>query len=207
MQEHKSLEFHGDTTGGVQTPLYQIWAQIVQRCFNPNHPKFKNYGQRGIDMDPRWRESFLTFKREVPRRPNRKCSIERIDNNKGYWPDNIRWEPAKIQNRNRRNTRILIFEDRKISLPALAEKVGMNRKRLQARLDAGMSVEEAVSKPLKKGAYKGFDFRGTHYASLVEAAKAYGIAYETVRSRFYNKKWSIEESLTTPVDMDRANRR
>jgi hypothetical protein len=194
MEEHKPLEYHGFTAGRRQTAEYQIWAQIIQRCFNPNHPKYENYGARGIDMDPRWRKSFSTFLAELGKRPSRKYSVERVDNDKGYWPDNVRWDTVKNQSRNKTTSRLVEYKGKEIPLPELAEKAGIPRKRFQARLDGGMSVEEAVKRPLKK--VQKFVFHG-HAHNLREWSEITGISYNTLRSRIYTKGWTLAQALTS----------
>jgi len=99
----RKLEHHGITIGRVQPPEYQIWAQIKQRCFNPNHPKYKDYGGRGITMDPRWKKSFTVFLADVGPREADNLSIERVDNEKGYFPENCKWADSFVQNKNKRN--------------------------------------------------------------------------------------------------------
>lgn len=202
-QVHKPLEFHGVTKGGKQPPLYQIWSQIKQRCLNENHPKYKNYGGRGIDMDPRWEESFIVFRDEVPPRPSKKHTIERIDNDKGYWPGNVRWATRIEQNRNKRTSRYVEFKGKEIVLAQLADDQNKNRKRVQARLDAGWSAEDAIARPLRK-IRATITWRGKSH-NLVEWSKILGMSYQTLRSRIYNKKWSIEKAFTTPVDESKAH--
>jgi len=99
----RKLEHHGITVGRVQPPEYQVWAQMKQRCFNKKHPKYKDYGGRGITMDPRWKKSFTAFLAEVGPRPADNLSIERIDNEQGYFPENVKWADSFIQNKNKRN--------------------------------------------------------------------------------------------------------
>lgn len=73
---------------------------MVQRTTNPKASRWPDYGGRGIDLDPRWRD-FATFLADMGERPDG-LSIERIDNDRGYWPDNCRWATAKEQQANTR---------------------------------------------------------------------------------------------------------
>lgn len=196
-QTHKELEFHGLTAGGKQTQLYQIWSQIKQRCLNPNYRKYENYGGRGIDMDPRWAESFLAFQEDVGKRPNRRYSIERIDNDKGYWPDNVRWATLKEQNRNKRSNLVVVYQGEQMPLAELAEQTGRSPKRLRERIMSGMSAEEAVGRPIEKRR-RMFTLDGESY-SLVDWSQITGVNYQTLRSRIYTKKWSLRDALLTPV--------
>lgn len=81
-------------------PLYQTWANLRNRCDNQNNKQYKWYGGRGIKYDPRWKD-FPTFLSDVGKRP-RGLTLDRIDNDKGYFKKNLRWAPISIQNNNRR---------------------------------------------------------------------------------------------------------
>jgi hypothetical protein len=75
---------------------------MIRRCENPNDQAYPRYGGRGITVCPEWRADFAAFLRDVGRRPNPELSIDRIDNDRGYEPGNVRWATAKQQANNRR---------------------------------------------------------------------------------------------------------
>ena len=86
----------------TKTPEYKTWQHIKDRCFNKKNKGFKNYGGRGITVCDEWRESFSSFYRDMGQRPSKKHSIDRIDNEKGYYKDNCRWADRITQNNNQR---------------------------------------------------------------------------------------------------------
>lgn len=83
-----------------ERPIYKIWVNMRQRCNNPKNPKYKDYGGRGIKVCERW-DSFALFLKDMGERPVGH-SIDRIDVNGNYEPDNCRWATAKLQRANQR---------------------------------------------------------------------------------------------------------
>ncbi len=84
------------------TPEYRIWAGMKSRCLNKNETQFFNYGGRGIKVCQEWIDSFESFYNDVGPRPTKNHSIDRIDNDKGYHKDNVKWSLPKEQCANRR---------------------------------------------------------------------------------------------------------
>lgn len=116
----------------LNTPVYKTWCSMIARC-NPNNKKdAKYYSDRGITVCDRWK-NFINFYADMGDRPEG-MTIERIDNNKGYQPDNCKWSTRKEQNRNMRSTRIIEFNGTSMCLTDWAERLGIPRTTLQKRL-------------------------------------------------------------------------
>jgi len=94
---------HGDSIG-KQTSEYKAWSEMKQRCYNMNNPRYADWGGRGIQVCSLWLHSYENFLRDMGRKPSVNHSLDRIDNNKSYAPDNCRWatKSQQIQNRRKR---------------------------------------------------------------------------------------------------------
>jgi hypothetical protein len=94
---------HGHTSNGFRSPTYYSWLNMIQRCTNSANTYFHNYGGRGITVCERWR-NFENFLSDMGERPPHH-TIDRIDNERSYQPDNCKWSTRKEQAKNKRKRR------------------------------------------------------------------------------------------------------
>jgi len=138
---------HGATRHGEWTREYTVWAAMLQRCSNPNNTAFDRYGGRGITVCDRWK-SFENFFSDMGPRPAN-MSIDRIDNNKGYEPNNCRWATETEQQRNKTSSRLLTWDGQTLCVSEWAELLGVPSRRIISRLARGWDVERALTFPLQ----------------------------------------------------------
>lgn len=126
-------------------PLYGVWLNMVQRCTNKDHTDYVDYGGRGITVCDRWMvlENFIadmgsSFKKGL--------TLDRIDNDKGYWPDNCRWATMKEQSNNHRNNKYIEWNGKQYTIAELADKLGMNYSTIKNRVVRGYPIEDIVCK-------------------------------------------------------------
>lgn len=140
---------HGETVGYRTTTEYRIWQQMIARCRNPRHPRYADYGGRGIDVCDRWFQSLEAFIQDMGRRPSAAHSLDRKDNSFGYAPDNCRWATRTEQSRNRRNNLLVTREEETLPLSVWADRLGLPYSTIRRRIRVlGWSAEEALSTPV-----------------------------------------------------------
>lgn len=138
------------THGMSKTPVYRIWKAMMCRCYQKRNRAYPRYGGRGIDVCDRWHD-FTNFYSDMGERPSG-TSIDRIDNNKGYSPDNCRWATNIEQARNTRRNVSVSYGGKEAYLSELAERAGISYYTLYCRYKRmGWNIEDAVSLPLRHG--------------------------------------------------------
>ncbi len=128
---------------------YKAWAQLIQRCNNPNATYYKYYGGRGIKVCERWKE-FKNFHEDMGDCPDG-LEINRIDNNKGYFKENCEWTTRKRQMRNINSNVNLTFNNKTQCLSDWARDLDTKVQTLWNRINRyNWPIEKALSSPVKK---------------------------------------------------------
>lgn len=128
--------------------LHYIWSGMRQRCFNPNHHAFPRYGGRGITICSEWEDFEAFHKWALANGYTPSKSIDRINNDLGYSPDNCRWADQATQSRNRSCCRLISFEGQTMTLSEWARQIGIAPATLRGRL-AKWPLERALKNALR----------------------------------------------------------
>lgn len=132
--------------------LHRIWCGMNTRCFNPKRKDFRHYGGRGITVCFEWQHHFEPFFQWAKENGySDELTLDRIDNNKGYSPDNCRWVSRKEQSRNQRNTRFLTYLGETKPIVDWGIIYGIPGRTIRFRIDHGWDVHDALTTPLKQG--------------------------------------------------------
>ena len=131
-----------------RTKIYRLWSMMHDRCRNPRNLYYATYGKRGIAVCSRWHD-FGAFYADMGERPSG-LTLNRIDNDGPYSPENCEWASAVTQGRNRTNNKLLTFQGKTQPLSAWAEELGLNYNTLNTRVQRGWSDDRVLATPVKK---------------------------------------------------------
>jgi hypothetical protein len=139
---------HGESLPSKRTKEHKLWLKMKDRCKYKTLKIYKYYGGRGIKVCDRWLNSYENFLADIGRAPTPKHTLDRIDVNGDYEPNNCRWATYKEQENNRTNNKIYEYEGQSKTLSQWADVFGVNRKMLQDRIWRGWTIERALTTPI-----------------------------------------------------------
>lgn len=134
--------------GMYGTRLYHIWNGINARCSNPNNKDYKDYGARGIKVCEEWKDSARFFKWALENGYEDFLTIDRIDNNKGYCPENCRWISIEKQQVNKRNVRNIEYNGETHCIAEWNRILRFPKGTIESRIWHGWDNERALSEPI-----------------------------------------------------------
>lgn len=136
-------------------PLYSCWHSMINRCEQPKTKQFDSYGGRGITVCNRWSirggEGFRNFVSDMGERPEG-YTLDRINNDLGYSPENCKWSSRSEQQLNRRNTKFVVIDGKQYKSAELAKTIGVKPDTIIERANQGLSLGEVLNK--QKRVYK-----------------------------------------------------
>jgi hypothetical protein len=137
------------THGMTNTPEFNTWQGIKQRCYWPRYSQFHRYGGRGITVCDRWlgKGGFENFLTDMGKRPTRFHQLDRVNNDGNYEPGNCRWATPKEQADNRSTTVMLVAFGRKQAVGKWSKEFGIPSFTVINRIKSGWPVEKALTQP------------------------------------------------------------
>jgi len=145
MRETRMKKTHG-MSSPPRHPAYRRWANIIQRCTNPNNPAWHNYGGRGITVCRRWLD-FESFYEDVGDPPTPNHTLDRKNNDRGYMPSNVRWATDETQAANSRRAVQITHGGRTLCISEWCREVGIAYVTFKQRRRKGWSIELAATTP------------------------------------------------------------
>lgn len=147
MKENNSKYKHGKNN----TRIYNIYQSMKKRCYLKTHIHYSNYGGRGIKVCDKWKNDFMSFYNWAMENGYRDdLTIDRIDVNGNYEPNNCRWATTKQQAYNKRNNKIVFYKNKKYIATQLAREYNVNPDRFLERIRNGWDIEKALLTPVRK---------------------------------------------------------
>lgn len=148
--DHTRCMTHGATLGHKPTRLYKVWDGMKARCYNPHKAYYAIYGGRGISMCDEWHYSFEAFQKWAYENGyDDSLTIDRIDTDGDYCPENCRWATIKEQSNNKRNNVFISYKGETHTIAEWSEITGIPFHTIRRRYVDGWSVEDVLLKPLK----------------------------------------------------------
>lgn len=195
------MRYRSENHHESKTRLYQTWCNMKARCYNPNNNRYYAYGGRGITVCPEWRYDYQRFRDWAMANGYRDdLSIDRIDTNKGYSPDNCRFATSTMQANNKRNNYSITYKGKTQTSEEWAQELDINGHTLRKRLNSGMSIKEAFTTPLHRSE-KLLEYKGEVHTQA-EWGRITGLG-EVLRNRLRGG-WSLDKAIETPVNENRT---
>ena len=151
----EALKKRATTHGLTKTRIYKIWRGMIDRCYFSSHKFYKNYGGRGICMCDEWHYDFQSFydwayaNGYEENAPRGKCTIDRIDNNGNYCPENCRFISNKEQLNNTTVVKKFLYNNKIMTLNELSKISGLSKMCIYKRLARGWTLEKALKEKIK----------------------------------------------------------
>lgn len=195
------VSLRSKTHGMSNSRIFGIWAGMIARCYSPGDYHYKWYGARGIDICDEWRDCFQNFYDwSIKNGYDESKSIDRIDNNKGYCPNNCRWASYKEQMRNTSRNHMICYDNQERCLTEWAEIAGIPESTFRSRMKRGWSMERIMNTPLTRYSTGTILVTyGEKTMTIHEWSKLTGIPTKAIKYRL-GAGWDVGYALYEPVN-------
>ena len=185
-----------DKTKKIRRKLQKVFRSMTYRCYNEDNRVYEYYGGKGVRICDEWMESFDNFYHWAILNGYREgLSIDRINVNGNYSPDNCRWVTMKEQTKNRTNTVLVKYNGKKMTLREWSEELNISLSTITKRKHNGYSDKEIIEgKPKRKRVANIYLQYNGESLTIKEWSKKLNIKEATIRTRL-NRGWSTEDSL------------
>lgn len=189
--------------------IYRIFNHMKQRCKNKNDPAYKYYGERGIKICKEWENNFISFYDWAIKNGYREdLTIDRIDNNKGYFPENCRWVDMKAQQNNKKNNHIIKYKDKEYTISKFCKFFNLNERTIRQRIN--IYGYEKAEDLLKKNLY---GIKNRKYIATIngitktvcEWCEDFDLNKNTIYNRIKKYGYTPEEALTKKLKNGKSN--
>lgn len=144
--------------GKINTRIYKIWLSMKQRCLRPSNPYYENYGARGIKVCDRWldfenfyNDMYKSYVKHIKEFGEKDTTLDRIDVNGNYEPNNCRWATFKEQQNNRTNNHYIYYKGENLTISQLSEKYNIDQHVFRSRIILmNWSIEKALNTPIRE---------------------------------------------------------
>ena len=185
--------YNNDST---YTRLGRIYHNMKTRCTNSNYDKYQYYGGKGIGICEEWMDSYDAFEEwALSHGYADDLTLDRIDVDKDYSPDNCRWVSWKDQANNRTSNHMLTHNGKTQTLQRWAEETGIDANTIGQRVRAGWDVGGALTEPIHKTHKEFYVTYNGKTQRLHEWAKELGISYKVLHNRIKYHHWPIEKAF------------
>ena len=190
-----------NSSGYSNTKLFKRWCQIKARCFTKTSTSYERYGAKGITMCDEWKNDFKSFEKWAYENgydeylPSTECTLDRIDNSKGYSPDNCRWVTSKDQANNQTTNVILSYNGKSQTISQWADEIGIDKRILYARRKLGWSDEDIITTP-PKSYITYYTYKGHTYTKH-QWCKILGVSHNTIEKAIEKYNGDVEKAFSS----------
>lgn len=192
------------THGMSNSRIYRTWFGMKKRCLSPNDKAYKHYGGRGISICDEWMDFQKFYDWSMENGYTDELTIERIDVNGNYCPENCKWIPFKEQAYNKRTNRLITYKGETKTMKEWSEEYGIRMSVIHERLKKGMSVEETFTTPVE--VKRNLVTYNGETKNLSEWARETGINRATIQGRL-QCGWPVSDALTLKPSKIKRERR